>query len=195
MKADFSAGEVRGEACWGGAAEERSSSILPSHQLFGLVCGFELQNGFILAPPHSVYSISLFLTALSRFIPLLSWHLPRLLQVVFAVYGCLRCDAEHRLMEIKDFNQTKNISIVCGNLWCSHKAFPCVCINSLFLLVSVFSNFKVSQTPSASEDHETWLKASEKAIKGTLSVPSWIHQTLSMNKHACFHLMNATWSA
>ncbi|CAB1448166.1 unnamed protein product [Pleuronectes platessa] len=42
MKADFSAGEVRGDARWGGAAEERSSSILPSHQLFGLVYGAAL---------------------------------------------------------------------------------------------------------------------------------------------------------
>ncbi|KAK2891472.1 hypothetical protein Q8A73_017137 [Channa argus] len=49
MKADFSAGEVRGEACWGGAAEETSSSILPSHRLFGLVCGPAAGDGAVLA--------------------------------------------------------------------------------------------------------------------------------------------------
>lgn len=42
MKADFSAGEVRGEACWGGAAEEKSNSIfLPSHPLFRLAMGLD----------------------------------------------------------------------------------------------------------------------------------------------------------
>lgn len=46
MKADFSAGEVREEACWGGAGEERYSSIFPSHRLFGLVCWFKLWNDF-----------------------------------------------------------------------------------------------------------------------------------------------------
>lgn len=67
MKDDFSAGEVRGEACWGGAAEKRSRSILPSHRLSGFVCGSEFQNDSILLPLQCVQQLLIYMFLCSFF--------------------------------------------------------------------------------------------------------------------------------
>lgn len=68
MKADLSAGEVRGEAGWGGAAEE-SSSILPSHQLFRLFVGL---NSKMTSSLHSllVFTAALYFISFDHFIML-----------------------------------------------------------------------------------------------------------------------------